>query len=435
MNAVRPRCAGVLAALTASGLAASGAPGLEAVHVPPYGSSPGVFSGRVVNAAASNLAVAVYLFSGGWWTKPNFDAPLSPVQADGAWSCDVVTGGTDAFATQYAAFLVPATSSVPLAAGWSELPASLETNALATLRVTRPFTRRIQFSGYEWSVKDSREEVAGPGVNYFSDSVSNVWVDAAGRLHLRIERRTNRWYSAEIVSVRSFGRGTCRVVVDTPADALDLNAVLGLFTWNDDGPWTHREIDVEVSRWGSAGDTNNAQFVVQPWDIAGHLVRYRVPPGVPTSSYSFVWSSNRIDFAAHAGAYAVPPATNVLVAQWTFATSGVPQAGGENFRMNLWLTSTNGTADTQAEEVVVGRFVFVPERPAQPAWTSMLWNSGAPALLATNEPQLTYEVRTSTNLVDWQTLARETASNGSVRFDMGGLGEPVRHYRLELPPQ
>ena len=48
------------------------------------------------------------------------------------------------------------------------------------------------------------------------------------------------------------------------ADALDARAVLGLFTWNDDAPYTHREIDIELSRWDNASDANNAQYVVQP---------------------------------------------------------------------------------------------------------------------------------------------------------------------------
>ena len=45
--------------------------------------------------------------------------------------------------------------------------------------------RSITFSGLNWLVKGSRGRI-GPGHNHFSDSFDNVWVDAQGRLHLRV---------------------------------------------------------------------------------------------------------------------------------------------------------------------------------------------------------------------------------------------------------
>ena len=67
----------------------------------------------------------------------------------------------------------------------------------------------------------------------------------------------------------------------------DINpsVVLGLFTWSDDPAYTHREIDVECGRWADPSDVNNAQYVVQPWDWPGHLVRYAVPAGLTNSTH------------------------------------------------------------------------------------------------------------------------------------------------------
>ncbi len=64
-------------------------------------------------------AVAVYIFVGGWWTKPTFAAPLSAIGPDGTWTCDITTGGADIYATQLAAYVVPVGYAPPL---WDHRP-------------------------------------------------------------------------------------------------------------------------------------------------------------------------------------------------------------------------------------------------------------------------------------------------------------------------
>lgn len=76
------------------------------------------------------------------------------------------------------------------------------------------------------------------------------------------------------------------------------DAVLGLFTWNDDPAFAHREIDIEISRWGKS-DNNDAQFVVQPSDRVGHIIRYSMVSG-KNSMHSFAWSSRSADFESWA---------------------------------------------------------------------------------------------------------------------------------------
>jgi hypothetical protein len=68
----------------------------------------------------------------------------------------------------------------------------------------RPYNRTIQFSGALWYVK-SHSTPVGPGPNYFSDSPCNVWVDAQGRLHLKITREEGRWLCAEVIHAYSAG--------------------------------------------------------------------------------------------------------------------------------------------------------------------------------------------------------------------------------------
>ena len=129
------------------------------------------------------------------------------------------------------------------------------------------FTRSIMFSGYEWWVKDG---FSGPGPNNFSDSPRNVWVDQQGRLHLRIERRRKTWYAAEVILAQTSGYGAYRFGVDSRVDNLDLNAVLGLFTWCTNPSAANCEIDIEMSRWSNELN-QNAGYVVQPYDEPDHV--------------------------------------------------------------------------------------------------------------------------------------------------------------------
>src|SRR5436305_1591178 len=103
----------------------------------------------------------------------------------------------------------------------------------------------VSFSGYQWRVKSSTGRV-GPGPNYFCDRPENVRVDPEGRLHLAITSRDGNWQCAEVISTRSFGYGRYRFYLDSSPD-LDPNAVLGMFTWNDEPAYHHREVDIEIS--------------------------------------------------------------------------------------------------------------------------------------------------------------------------------------------
>ncbi len=220
-------------------------------------------------------------------------------------------------------------------------------------------TRTLSFSGYNWTVKSSAGlGRLGPGPNYFSDAASSVWVDAQGRLHLKISKSKGRWYCAEIVSQQSFGLGTYRFYLDSPVDALDPNVVLGLFTWNDDPAYNHREIDIEFSRWGDPNNSNS-QYVVQPYTAPANLWRFNLPAGVPQSTHSFAWTSASVFHQSLRGLKAASQTASDVLAQKTF-TSGIPAAGGENARINLWLRSGLAPTNGQPLEIIVNRFTFTP---------------------------------------------------------------------------
>jgi len=208
--------------------------------------------------------------------------------------------------------------------------------------------RTVAFSGFSWSVKASTGLV-GPGPNVFSDSPENVWVDAGGQLHLRITYRNGQWLAAEVVVDRSLGYGTYAFNLASPTGRLDPNVVLGLFTWSDDPAYNHREIDIEVARWGDADATQNAQYAVQPADRAGNLRRF-VQPDAPATSHQFAWAPNRVSFASSSGAS--------TVAAWKYSGADVPKPGNERTRINLWLDRGRPPTDGAEVEVVLSKFSF-----------------------------------------------------------------------------
>jgi exo-beta-1,3-glucanase (GH17 family) len=115
-----------------------GTPTIEFTAVPPLGSGENLY-GQSWHVKPTDYRVVVYIFvpGAGWWIKPYFDAPLTPIVADGSWSCDITTGGNDQTATQIAAYLVPMGYSPPLIGGDAVLPPELDQNAVGKVQVTR----------------------------------------------------------------------------------------------------------------------------------------------------------------------------------------------------------------------------------------------------------------------------------------------------------
>lgn len=114
-----------------------GTPAIEFIAVPPIGSFDNL-QGQVWHVDPDQHGVAVYIkVNGGWWTKPYFNDPVTEINCDGAWVCDITTGGTDQLATEVAAFLIPLTYTPPAAASWASFPDELYANSMAYVEVTR----------------------------------------------------------------------------------------------------------------------------------------------------------------------------------------------------------------------------------------------------------------------------------------------------------
>lgn len=203
----------------------------------------------------------------------------------------------------------------------------------------------IRFAGHGWTIKTTDSVTVEPGPGFYGGQ--GIHVDQQG-LHLKAAAYDGRFICAEIVSQESFGHGTYTFDVAPEVAALDRNLVLGMFTWSREPEYAHREIDIELSRWGKASN-DNAQFVVQPHTEASNIVRFMVPVAAVPLTFVFTWTEDSVAFEARSGDSLLKHA--VLVRR-------IP-SGAEHARINLW-TTTGGLARDGTDEVLIRNFSFVP---------------------------------------------------------------------------
>jgi hypothetical protein len=344
--------AAVLAAVASADCRARDArrsPRVEITTVPPADKGGpdllDVIAGRVGDARAGERVV---IFARGrvWWVQPGVRNPYTAIDPDGTWKASTHLG------TEYAALLVDASYVPPTSA--EVLPR--EGAGIVAVTVVpgdaskRPVRHSLQFSGYEWLARAAPSDRGG--TNDYDPA--NAWTDEQGALHLRIAGADPDWKCAEVALGRRLGYGLYRFVVREVAH-LDPAAVLSLFTW--DGPAAsenHREMDIEISRWGDAG-SKNARYVVQPYFVAANLLRFEAPAGVLT--HWLRWEPGRASFRTVRGAAADP--RGAAVAEHVF-TSGVPSPGDEQVRMNLYAFRRGTASLGGATEVVIEKFEYTP---------------------------------------------------------------------------
>jgi len=304
-----------------------------------------VVEGRVVGARPGQRIV-LFAKSGVWWVQPEARQPFTQIRADSSWTSATHLG------TEYAALLVDARYSPPLST--ETLPEQGGGVLAVTVVPGDPSARAahhtIQFSGYEWISRAAPSDRGG--TNEYDPA--NAWTDDNGALHLRIGGESPRWTCAEVRLTRRLGYGSYRFVV-RDVSHLEPSAVLTLFTW--DGPaadQSHREFDIEISRWGEPA-AKNAQYVVQPYYVAGNVWPFAAPAGVLI--HTLRWEPGRL--TARTFRPPGPGTGGAVVAEHTF-TSGVPSPGNEMLRMNLYVFRRGATPLERGTEIVIEKFEYLP---------------------------------------------------------------------------
>ena len=223
--------------------------------------------------------------------------------------------------------------------------------------------RTCEFSGYTWQLRRSNG-LEGPGPNRFLDNRRTIWMDEDGNLHLKVWERLGAWFSAEVFLTESLGYGTYTFETIGELDKMDPPVILGLFTYDHDVAYDHREIDIEYGLFGAASGPN-AQFVLQPFDKRGNRLQFTADLDGPYLTHSFQWTPDEIIFASYHGHRADELAAGDLLAiddgfvlaRWTF-DGDVPPPGEEKVHINLWLYQS--APPSRDHEVVIRSFTFTP---------------------------------------------------------------------------
>ena len=210
----------------------------------------------------------------------------------------------------------------------------------------------LSFAGYQWQVKDGYDY---PGKNHWSSR--QAWVDEAGALHLRLEKR-GLWYCAEVISREYFSYGRFSFQAIGELDRLDPQVVLGLFLYH---PASLEEADVEVARWGRAQNPNGLFGLYRQERHDAQPFRFVLPEGT-YSTYQIEWLPEQLRFV---GQYGHRSDEEAVFARWQYPKK--PVLGDLLFerrhlqvRMNLWLYGGRQPQNGKDVEVVIHDFQYRP---------------------------------------------------------------------------
>ncbi|CAF1381330.1 unnamed protein product [Rotaria magnacalcarata] len=218
----------------------------------------------------------------------------------------------------------------------------------------------INWSGYKWYIVHAQSSV--PGSNHWN--ASNVFVDARGRLHLKITRSVTigEWDCAELFSDSTFFYGTYRWKVQGRLDLLDPNVVLGLFSYS--GPSGSNEIDIEVSKWGQpVHHPKHIYYTVYP---GNGTAKQRVSLGASLSlngaytTHWFTWTPPKVVFGSQHGFQNTPNKLKFLSYETpSNFTEEMPKIANR-LHMNLWLYESVPPANRKEVEVIIHEFTYTP---------------------------------------------------------------------------
>jgi hypothetical protein len=175
----------------------------------------------------------LYAKTGKWWVQPLIEQPLTNVRPNSKWTNATHLG------TQYAALLVKdgyrperVLDSLPQT-GDKILAVAVVPGA------ARPPSPVVDFSGYQWRLRDAPSSRGGPNVY----SPSNISIDEHGAMHLRISKTEKDWSCSEASLTRNLGYGTYEFVV-RGLETLEPAPVFGMFTYDyASGTLRNREMD------------------------------------------------------------------------------------------------------------------------------------------------------------------------------------------------
>lgn len=217
----------------------------------------------------------------------------------------------------------------------------------------------IDFAGREWIVKSgycSVGNTAGPGPNYFCGDEEDLWVDAYGSLHMKMNYKSAlSHYGCVSIKTPVSGCGYYRYSVGNgpngSPDSFDPNVVLGLFTYDDVPAYDNYEIDIEISDWGDS--TPDANLWYTTWENSSSTSDSILETfGTGAIDHSFTWLPSSITFDSIKDSVYINDGVRTGSKVYPCPTEPIYA------RINFWLVDGNDPASWQ--EVVIDDFEFVP---------------------------------------------------------------------------
>ena len=302
--------------------------------------------GSVTNAPHGERIVLYAKAGSVWWIQPLATQPFTQIASDSTWKNSSHLG------TEYAALLVdPGYQPALTLKALPQKGNGVVFVATAVVGPAPPVVRRtLRFSGYEWYVRHITSDRNG-AISYYDPS--NVSTDADGSLHLKITRVGDRWMCSQVTLLNHFGYGTYLFTVRDTSH-FEPSASLVMFTYDDLAAEHHREMDIEMSRWGDP-KSKNADYVVQPYSFPENKVTFDVPAGPLT--HSLHWQAGRATFQTYRGATRHSKAP--IVASNVF-TTGIPSPGGEAIVIDFCNFKYSKVPMQSGAEAVVEKFEYLP---------------------------------------------------------------------------
>jgi hypothetical protein len=329
----------------------SGNPMVAIVSVPSWGQD-GFITGYVSGTSTDqvNLYAFEFIPDLGWYSVSNC-GPIQ-IQSTGQFTVSATGSIMGRYATRFSAYLVPNSLPVPCVQAGATIPFIYQQNALSVATLPRiPQYSTLTFGGLTWFVKTAPIQVY-PGPQFFVQQ--NAFVDSLGQLHLKLSQCGGSWCAAEIFTTQTMGYGTYTFTINSQLNNLDPNVTLGLFPWDAEaGDQYNREWDVEFGRWGNAGASANAQYVVQPYNGPNNIVKFLMSPA-SSSTHTVTWLPNEVQFKSTSG--------SELINQWTFPGNPLPapNPGDVRLHLNLYISVGQVPSVPLGQEIVISNFQYVP---------------------------------------------------------------------------
>ena len=324
-------------------------PVIQFTRVPP-GSEGGpdkldTVEGKVHGAKAGQRIVIYAKAQGIWWVQPLGKKPFTAIANDSSWKTPTHLG------TQYAAILVdPGYQPIATIAALPAEGGAIA--AVASVSVGAPFAavnQKLTFSGYEWSIRRIASDRNG-AVSYYDPA--NAWTDSAGRLHLKIARQGDHWTCSQVTSSSHLGYGTYLFSVGDTS-RFEPAITLTMMTHDDLSAEHHREMEIELSRWGNP-NSKGGDYVIQPYSLPENKVIFESAAGKMT--HSLRWEPGMATFQTVRDS---SEARGQVVARNVF-NSGIPTPGAASVVVDFCDFKYSKVPLQNGAEVVIEKFQFLP---------------------------------------------------------------------------